>query len=215
MADKLPNSNRVVFDLTFVQDAFDELPFYMQQKENFVKLQNVISGRFNKCQTEAIKMAYLRFLDNAEGVVLDSIASRLFIERSGQDDDSLKGAIKLRALSQDSEGTRGQIVNLLKVISGGDYVKVFKGPKNYVEVVFPSECLNTSEVKVSLSDLFPINTNLIIGDSITGLNVFGVGSVHDPSGTTSKISPLGSIHDALSEREQTTSVMIISDERDL
>ena len=212
MAD-LPNVNRLVFDLSFLQDALNELPPYMRNKENLVKILTIITNRMDTCQKEAVKMAQLRFVDTASGKILDDIAASLFINRSAQDDESLKGAIKLRALSQDSEGTRDEIVKLLSIISGGAQVKVFKGTNNYVEVVFSAECLNVSEVKVSLQDLFPINTNLVIGDVITGLNPFSVGSVH--GGTSSKVGTLGSVHDSWSERTQSTAVMVISDERDL
>ncbi|CAM0107291.1 baseplate protein [Vibrio phage 5P1c] len=209
--DVLPNVNRVVYDMSFVQDAFNLLPYEQQTKENLVKMLIVFSERWNKVQNEAITLAYSRFVDNASGEMLTGLASRFFIERGGQDDQSLRGAIKLRALRQDNEGTRDQIVNILQIISGSNSVEVFKGPNKYVEVVFPAECLSLKDIRVEIEDLFPTDTNLVVGDVITGQPPLGMYSVGDTE-VEKGLGVLGSTSDPSSVKSNNVPVLVISTE---
>ena len=155
----LPSSNRIVFDLTFVEDAFNEMEGFMQQKENLMRFLLVASRRFSNVQDTAIQLAYVRLVENAEGQFLTDLAARLGIPRGDQSDNQLQAYIKFRALSQASEGTRTDIVKLLQVVSGSNYVKIFKGGNNYVEVTFAAECLSLTAIGGDLEDLFPVNTN--------------------------------------------------------
>ena len=186
---KKPSANRVVFDLTFVEDSFNEMEDYMQQKKNLMRFLLVASRRLAHTQEVAIQLAYLRLVDNAEGVFLTDIAARIGIPRGDQTDKQLQAFIKFRALSQASEGTRTDIVNLLKIVSGGDYVKIFKGENNYVEVTFASECLNLIAIGQDLEDLFPVNTNLLVTSIITGRKPIGFG--WDDNGLVSKSKKIG------------------------
>ena len=189
---KKPSANRVVFDLSFVEDSVNEMEDYMKQKQNLMKFLLVASRRLAHTQDVAIQLAYLRLVDNAEGVFLTDIAARIGIPRGDQTDKQLQAFIKFRALSQASEGTRTDIVTLLKIVSGGDYVKIFKGGNNYVEVTFASECLNLNAIGQDLEDLFPVNTNLLVTSIITGRKPMGVGWEEDSITTKSgKIGVLG------------------------
>lgn len=216
MAD-LPSSNRLVYDFDFLEDAYNELPYHMTQKENFVKILLTFVNRLDKVQQEAVNIAYYKFIDNAEGVVLDAIADRLFVERVSQSDESLKAAIKLRALSQDAEATREDIYGMFDVISNGQPVKIYKGGKGYIEVTFPTDCLDVSQIKLNLSDLFPVNANVAIGSSVTGSKIFGGGSVFD-EGTEDELPYLigqtASVFDSPSDYDQALATLVVSDERD-
>ena len=208
----MDNSNRVVYDLTFTEDAFNDLPFD-QRLDNLVKLLVVISDRFDRAQKEVISMAYSRLLDNAEGDMVDSIASRFFIDRLGKTDEEVKAAIKLFALRQDSEGTRSEIVKLLNVIAGeGGYVKIYKGTNNYLQVAVSTDCLDLTKVKVDLENLFPINTNLVFLKTNVARKPFGVGSRLAPESVSDKIGTLGTRTDPNSDNN-TASVTIVNNER--
>lgn len=214
MVETLNNVNRVVYDMTFIEDAFNLLPYEQRNKENLVKMLLVFAKRWDNVQNAAINLAYGRFLDNATGEMLDGIASRMFIERGGQSDQSLRGAIKLRALRQDNEGTRDQIVNILQIISGSNSVEVFKGENNYIEVVFPQECLSLKDIKVDIAELFPVNTNLVVGDIITGEDAFGFYSVGDTE-YEEHIGFFGSVTDSNSVKNNSISPIVISTERNI
>ena len=188
------SSNRIVFDLNFVEDAYNEMEDYMKQKENLMRFLLVAARRFSHTQEAAIQLAYIRLLDNAEGQFLTDLAERLGIVRHDQSDTHLQAYIKFRALSQASEGTRSDIVNLLKIVSGGDYVKIYKGGNNNVDITFASECLDINVMTRELEGLFPINTNLVATSIITGKKPIGFGwetggaTIPAPSG---KIGVLG------------------------
>ena len=185
------DSNRVVFDLTFTEDAFNDLP-YGQRLDNLVKLLVVISNRFDLAQRQVIAMAYQRFLDNAEGNMLDGVASRFFIERQGKSDEEMKAAIKLFSLRQDSEVTRTDVVRLLKIIVGeGAPLNIYKGPNNYLQVAVSTECLDLTKIRLDLEELFPINTNLELLKINSIRKPFGLGSALLPSINSDKIGLLG------------------------
>ena len=207
----LPSSNRVVFDLTFVEDAFNEMEGFMQQKENLMRFLLVASRRFSHVQDSAIQLAYVRLVENAEGQFLTDLSTRLGIPRGDQTDLQLQAYIKFRALSQASEGTRTDIVNLLRIVSGGDYIKVFKGGNNYVEVTFAIECLNLQAIGQDLEDLFPVNTNLLITSIITGTKPMGVG--WDDGGVITKSDKIGVLGwDGLAKNDETghSSTIVVS-----
>lgn len=208
----MDNSNRVVYDLTFTEDAFNDLPFD-QRLDNLVKLLVVISDRFDQAQKEVTSMAYSRLLDNAEGAMVDSIASRFFIDRLGKTDEEVKAAIKLFSLRQDSEGTRTEIVKLLNIIAGeGGYVKIYKGTNNYLQVAVSTDCLDLTKVKIDLENLFPINTNLVFLKTNVARKPFGVGSRLAPELVSDKIGTLGTRTDPNSDNN-TASVTIVNNER--
>lgn len=181
----LPSSNRIVFDLNFVEDSINELEDYFKLKTNFVKYLKVASNRFAKVQDEAIKLAYIRLLDNAEGVFLTDIADRLFIKRGDQNDNQLKAFIKLRVLKQTSEATRKDIVDIIRLISGGEYVRIYKGRHNFLDITFPFECLAEEMVIEEFENLFPINSNLLITSNIMGKLPVGAGWSYDTEDTIS------------------------------
>lgn len=211
MTEPTNNVNRVVFDLDFVQDAFNDLPFEQRNKENLVKMLIVFANRFDTLQKESIKMAYNRFIDIAAGPILEGVANRLFIERANQSDTALRGAIKLHALKQDSEGTRDQIVNILQIISGSESIEVVKRPNKYVEVVFPNECLSLIDIKIELEDLFPVDTNLVLGDVVTGEDPFGFYSVGDTV-IEDGLGVFGSTADSTTIKSNSIPVIVISNE---
>ncbi len=179
----LPSSNRLVFDLNFVEDSVNELEDYFKLKTNFVKYLKVASNRFAKIQDEAIKLAYIRLLDNAEGVFLTNIADRLFIRRGDQNDNQLRAYIKLRVLKQTSEATRKDIVDIIRLISGGEYVRIYKGSNNFLDITFPFECLAEEMVIEEIENLFPVNSNLLITTNIMGKLPAGAGWSYDTEET--------------------------------
>ncbi len=156
----LPSVNRVVLDTTFVEDAFNDIP-YDQRLPELMKMLIVVTNAMNQGQIEIVKLAYARFLDNAKGEMLDGVASRFFIERDGRSDETLRAAVKLHAVRQDSEGTRSDIVKILKILSGeGGLVIINKLGKNGLQVIISIDCLNLSELSVDIQNIFPANTNL-------------------------------------------------------
>lgn len=206
------DSNRVVFDLTFTEDAYNDLP-YDQRLDNLVKLLVVIGERFDLAQRQTIAMAYQRLLDNAEGDMVDSVASRFFIDRQGKSDEEMKAAIKLFSLRQDSEGTRSEVVRLLQVIAGdSEYLNIYKGPNNYLQVAVSTDCLDLTKIRVDLEGLFPINTNLTFLKTNIIRKPFGLGSRLDNTLNASRIGVLGTRTDAYDDSNY-TAVTIINNER--
>lgn len=206
------DSNRLKFNTSFVEDGLSELPYKQSQRENFYKLAEMLVKRLDKVQNSVVALAYSRFLDLAEGELLDFIASHYFIERNGKSDDSLRSSIKLYALRQTTEPTRSDIVGILKSLTDNGFVKIYKGKNNYIEVVISVDCLTVQDLVDELSDLFPINTNLVVGSVPTGSKPFGVVSIH--SNKTPKVGALSSIHNGVINRKNVTAVTIINDERD-
>jgi hypothetical protein len=205
--------NRVVFDLSFVTDGLKELPYDQLQKENYVKLLSILLNRLEACQNEAIKLAYLRFLDNAYGDMLDSIASRFFINRGDKSDEDLKASIKLFALRQVNQGTRADIINILKVLTANGFVKIYKGLDNYIEVCISIDCVNVSEIKSEIEAIFPVNTNLKLCSVPIVARPFGVRSEHSSrTNEESKVGALGSIHDSPTGWNNIAAVTHVDDE---
>jgi hypothetical protein len=210
----LPDVNRVVFDLSFVEDGLKELPYDQLQKENYTKLLSVILKRMDKCQLEAVKLTYLRFLDNATGDMLDSIASRFFIPRGDKSDEDLRASIKLFALRQRNQGTRKDIVNILKVLTSNGFVKIYKGVNNYLEVCISVDCIDIREIKSEIETLFPINTNLTLCSVPIVSKPFGVVSIHSNKDVEDlKVGSLGSVHNPITSPKNLVAVTHINDER--
>ncbi len=208
--------NRVVYDLTFTQDAFNEIP-YDQRLPNLMKSLILQTDRWDKVQKEAIKLAYMRFIDNASGDLLEKIAGRFFIDREGKGDETLRSAIKLRALRQDSEGTRSDVYKILQVLAGdGGLVAINKQNKKSLQVMMSVDCLNLSEIKVDIQNIFPINTNLEF------LKYNAVSLAHKPFGVRdvnlidpllgSKVGTLGNDEDITSAPRNRVGLIIIDNE---
>ncbi|AUR86385.1 hypothetical protein NVP1084O_178 [Vibrio phage 1.084.O._10N.261.49.F5] len=200
----LPSVNRVVVDTTFVEDAYNDIP-WDQRLPDLMKMLVVISDKFNKVQIEAVKIAYARFLDNATGDMLGGVASRFFIKREGRDDNTLRAAIKLHAVRQDSEGTREDIVRILQILAGeGGLVGINKLPKGGIQTIISIDCLNLSELTVDIESIFPVNTNLqFLSYKTININhkPFGFRSIHylnDPS-KEDKVGAFQSLHKVKSE----------------
>lgn len=205
--------NRLKYNITFVEDGLNELPYKQTTRKNFFNLAKLLIERLDKVQNETVSLAYSRFLDLADGDMLDTIASNYFISRDGNSDDGLRSAIKLHALRQNTEPTRSDIVKILKIINNNNFIKIYKGYNNYIEVVISVDCLSLQELRNQLGDLFPINTNLKVCSIPTGALPFGVGSEYTTPSL--KIGKLGSIHNTLANRRNVTPITIVDEERDL
>lgn len=176
----LPNVDRIVKDVSFNEDAFNQLTYEQKLKTNLVKILLSFTERYNKLQLLCINLINGTLLDKAAGPQLDGIAKRLNIQRGNASDDQLRDLIKLHAVKQTNSGTRDEIVNIIRVLTGTDYVKIVKRPNNYVEVTFSFECLDPSTAKQQIQDLFPINTNLVVMNKVTGFKPMGFSLSTEP-----------------------------------
>lgn len=210
----LPSSNRLVVDLSFTEDALEELTDCMSNKPNLVTLLEVLAERWAKLQEEAVRIPYVRMLDFAEGVLLDDIADELFLRRQGQSDESLRSQIKLNALKMTSKATRDDIVSILRILSGTEYVKVFKGDKNRVEVTFAHECLDLQVIPPEISQLFPVTTNLTLGNIVVGTTPIGVGDAFSEDNNVNLTGELGDVYDQ-SFKSNRVAEIVYSDEESI
>lgn len=210
---KLEDTNRLKFNLSFFEDGLSELPYVQMQRENFRKLAELIVKRFDDAQNAAVSLAYARFLDLAEGDMLDKIASHYFIDRNGKSDSTLRSAIKIFALRQNTEPTRPEIVKILNVLTDSGFVKIYKGTKNYVEVVLSIDCVPMKDLASEIEGLFPINTNLKLCSVPVGRKPFGVVSIHSTK-PSKKIGTLGSVHDPIIKQNNVATVTVLDNERD-
>ena len=161
----------------FVQEGLDEVPSWLQSKENWMKFLSVYIERFKKLDDDLVLMAYGRLLVFAEGKVLDNIGQEFEVDREDMTDVQYRSAITLKIFSNTSGGTRPEIEDILQLLTGS-YPLIRKGYKNNVQIILHSACLNLSTLGQQLEDLFPITANLevCIGDR----SVFGLTSVTDP-----------------------------------
>jgi len=203
----LPSSNRVVKDLTFQEDAYNTLPYDQRLKTNLVKIMLTLTNRWNDLQLLCIDLINGTMLDKAFGPQLDGIAKRLNIQRGNATDEQLRGLIKLHAVKQTNTGTRDEIVNILRLLSGTEYVKIVKRPNNYVEVTFSYECLDPITSKQEIQDLFPINTNLVVADKVTGFKPAAASDINNVNLT--KIGTASSVADSVSEQYNNNVVPVI------
>ena len=203
----LPSSNRVVKDLTFQEDAYNTLPYDQRLKTNLVKIMLTLTNRWNDLQLLCIDLINGTMLDKAFGPQLDGIAKRLNIQRGNATDEQLRGLIKLHAVKQTNTGTRDEIVNILRLLSGTEYVKIVKRPNNYVEVTFSYECLDPITSKQEIQDLFPINTNLVVADKVTGFKPAAASDINSVDLT--KIGTASSMADSVSEQYNNNVVPVI------
>lgn len=186
--------NNITYNLNFVQDYINEFPEEIQGKENVSKFMEVALQSIGQIRDEIVSMAYFRLLDNAEGVVLDNIAAELNLSRFGQTDAELRGLIKLRALRQRSEGQREEVLQILRIISNDDNVKLFKGRNGYIELIFTAQCLNDRVIKEEIEDLFPIDTNLTVGTVRPNNFIAGFSSIHREPTQGSIIGTFETVH---------------------
>tara|TARA_Y100001956_G_scaffold4944_1_gene4454 strand:+ start:13968 stop:14615 length:648 start_codon:yes stop_codon:yes gene_type:complete len=204
--------NRIVYDTTFIKDAIEEMPFKQREKENLMTLLSVIASRFDKVNKSIITMTYSRFLDNAEGDMLEGIAYRFNIPRGGKTDEELRTAIKLHALKQDMEGTRDEIVKLLRVILQGDRLQIKKSENNNIEILASTVCIGLYRLREELEDIFPINTQLRFGIIPVGRKPFGTVSIHNTEPEKSDIGQISSVHKNYTDAKNSMSVLLIYSE---
>lgn len=205
------NVNRVVYDLTFTQDALKEIPEDLRTA-NYMKLLEIFVKHWDEIQISATSMAYARLLSNATGDMLDKISSWFFIDRNNMTDTELKASLQLYAFRLASTTNRSDIYTLMKILAGGGFVNIYKNSKNRVEVCIGSDCLDITNLSIKLEDIFPVNTNLQISTATLIGTPFGVNSVHDTDEDT-QVGALGSIHDTY-YYTNTASVILLDNERD-
>ena len=210
---ELKDANRLKFNLSFSEDGLSELPYIQIQRENFRKLAELIVKRFDDAQNAAVSLAYARFLDIAEGEMLDKIASHYFIERNGKTDRTLRSAIKIFALRQNTEPTRPEIVKILNVLTDSGFVKIYKGTNNYIEVVLSIDCVPMKDLASEIEGLFPINTNLKLCSVPVGKKPFGVIGLYDKN-PSNKIGKVDGVYDAIIHQNNVATVTILDNERD-
>lgn len=214
MSKNIPpnNVNRVVYDTTYIQDAIEEMPFKQREKENIMIFLSVIAARFEKINRNTITMTYSKFLDNAVGDILEGLAFRFNIPRGGKTDEELRTAIKLHALKQDMEGTRDEIVKLLRVILQGDRLEIRKSANNQVEILASTVCIGLYRLREELEDIFPINAQLRFGIIPVGRKPMGTVSIHNTSPENSRVGKLSSVHTPYTESQNSLPVLLIYSE---
>lgn len=172
----LPSANHIQLDPNFVEDGVAELPQFLQSKENFAKLTRWYCKRWEAMDGEIIKLAYLRLLNNASGAILDMLGERIGLLRYDQTDIEYKALIKLRSFRQTTSASRGDIVELMKILFFGENPFITKrrytdsggninNSNSFIEVVIPANCLSDKDVSQQLEDMFPINTNLWVAQT--------------------------------------------------
>lgn len=208
------NVNRVVLNSTFTLDGLNELNDFQKNRENYVKLLELVVSRLDNLQIEFFKGVYFRFLDNAYGEILDDIASKLFIERGGKSDEGLRASIKLFCVRQNSEPTRPEVVNILNVLTNNGYFVINRGEKGYISVTLSVDCFTPKDLADEMRKIFPIDSNLRVSTTPVGRKAFGVKSRFNSTPTEDlKIGALSSRFSPLSQKNNSAAVTIISDER--
>lgn len=200
------NANRLVYDLTFTQDALKEIPYDLRTI-NYMKFLEVFVKRWDRVQISAVSLAYARLLSNATGEMLDYIASWFFIERDNMTDDELKASLQLYALRLSSTTNRDDIYTLMKILAGGGFVNIYKNYSGRIEVCLGSDCLDISNISVDIEDIFPVNTNLQITTAPLFGTPFGVTSVYATEPST-QIGALGSAFDEYTRNNTVPTILI-------
>ncbi len=155
-----PPANHIALDPDFVTDGLAEMPDFMQKHNNYAKLVDWYSNRWEKLDQEVVKLAYMRLLDNAEGKVLDTLGEKVGLPRANQTDIEYRALIKLRAFRQTQTDTRPDIVELLKIIFFGEAPLITKFNSGFVEIIVPANCLSDIALGQQLEDMFPVNAYL-------------------------------------------------------
>ncbi len=155
-------ANHLHIDTAFQEKLFKEYPYILRSKENMAKLFNWEIKQWDKFQLTINNLAYKRLLSNAEGQLLDDIGTKLNIKRYDKTDDAYRATIMLRGLRQTSNGSRGDIVKLLKLFFGEEHFYFSKGGLGYAEVTIPPNCFDQAALSVEIDNIFPVNTNLHI-----------------------------------------------------
>ncbi len=158
----MTKANHLQINSELQQDLFSEYPYTLRSKENVAKLLISDIKQWDKFQLAIQDVAYKRLLPNATGSLLDDIGGRLNLKRYNQTDDAFRATIRLRSLRQTSNGSRGDIVELLNIFFNGATFYFNKGGLGFVDLTVPKHCFDQGGLAKEVEDLFPANTNLHI-----------------------------------------------------
>lgn len=143
---------------SFEEDVEGLVLHVFKDKENYMKLINIISTVYKRLDDLIIDMAEKRMLYYAEGQQLTEIASQQGIVRTTDNDSILRSAILIAGIRKLSSGTRDEVVDaILKSI--GATPKVYQGLYKMVDLSIPSECVTSQELAQEFVKLLPVNTN--------------------------------------------------------
>ncbi len=162
----MSNANHLQMDMKFQENLFNEYPYMLRSKENLSKLLHWEIKQWDKFQLAINNLAYKRLLINAEGQLLDDIGDKLNIRRYDKTDDAYRSTILLRSLRQTSNGSRGDIVRLLKLFFGTSVFYFTKGDRGFVQLTVPPHCFDQAALSKEIDDIFPVNTNLHINERL-------------------------------------------------
>ncbi len=177
--------NQIKVEDDFVKDALAEFPKKQQGQEAFIKLAEWSAQGWKNLDDEVVKLGYMRLLDNAEGVLIDNIGDLFGMSRGAQTDESYRANIKLRSLRQVTDGSRDDVVDLMRIMFSGQTPLIYKGIRGFMEITVPTNCLDSTALSLELESMLPATTNLWVMQTDASLRLGFVDSTNNtqPVGT--------------------------------
>lgn len=150
-----------------VRDSVGEIDrntLYDMKKTVILAIQEAVAEEIDEFQGNTFDYVNQQLVENAEGEALDLLAALydVFREESENDED-LKGRIKIVFLRQSLSVSRQDIRTALETIIGTSEFTILNRSNNNIWLTTPIGCF-TSKNYQPLAELFPVNHNLKISN---------------------------------------------------
>lgn len=177
----LPDVNHIKVIEDLEDQMYDLLKQQFKDKDNLQKLHSVIASMKARLQEETVKVAELRLIDTASGVVLDDIGKFVGVSRGSSTDEDYRTALKIRINRKRTHGTRSEIIDIISRAAGipETAVDVYTGANRTVDIAFFAGCVEQTGAS-EIAAMLPLSTNHRLL-SVVGDVTFSMGSIHgDP-----------------------------------
>ncbi len=151
--------NLLKINPNFTQEALDEIPYWLKDKDNWNKFIKIYADRWAALDEVTVKVAYGRLLAVAVGKQLDDIGAKFGVTRGDMTDTQFRSFIGLRMYQATANGSRPNISQIIELLTGFT-PRISKSQNYLVQVIVSPICLDKSSLGEQLEALFPVMTNL-------------------------------------------------------
>lgn len=174
----------------FVEEGVRLLPMQFARSENIQNIVNLSCERVAFLVEKAKEIANETLLETAYGAQLEEIGGQLNIPRLlNQTDEQYRSMLWMHIYAKTSGPSRDEVVNLLKLFTGGEVVWLYKGAGYTVDVNMYTWCIGDESYSDTIRSIFPVNTDLRVCS-------FGRGFAFGFEGTP-EVKGFGSTSDAV------------------
>lgn len=159
-------------EVDIINTGLDKLLYQFKDQPDIVALITSYLKQLGSTQEDSLYLLESRGIDNASGLVLDSIGKLVGEARAGDTDEPYRSRILDRVEINNSEGTPKNVLDILKKLTGASSVKLFEHYPANIHLYTNGTDGDLDSIRKVMSDSVPAGTSDVTIIEDKGLGVF-------------------------------------------